>query len=78
MNQPQDVQIVLSHDRKYQFHASTLARSSIFFANLLTEPNAARLNAKAKSAGINTRWMVELTSMACDKYPAGELELIVS
>lgn len=78
MNQPHDVQIVLSHDRKYPFHASTLGRSSIFFANLLTEPNAARLNAKAKYVGINTRWLLELVEMPTAKHPAGRLELVVS
>lgn len=78
MNQPHDVQVVLSRDRKYPFHANTLARSSVFFANMLTEPSAARLSTRAKNAGITKRWLVELVEMPCLQYPAGQLELIVS
>ncbi|KAF2438433.1 hypothetical protein P171DRAFT_398398 [Karstenula rhodostoma CBS 690.94] len=76
MNQPHDVQVVLSHDRKYPFHASTLARSSVFFASMLTEPSAARLSTKAKNAGITKRWLVELVEMPSTQYPAGQLELV--
>ncbi|KAJ4356767.1 phospholipid-translocating ATPase rsb1 [Didymosphaeria variabile] len=76
MNQPHDVQIVLSHDRKYPFHASTLARSSVLFADMLTEPSAARLSTKAKYVGISRRWVVELVEMPTAQYPAGQLELI--
>lgn len=78
MNQAHDVQVVLKHDQKYSFHANSLARSSILFAELLTEPNAAKLSNRAKSAGIKTRWMVELVELATDKYPAGKLALVVS
>ncbi|KAF1970952.1 hypothetical protein BU23DRAFT_537123 [Bimuria novae-zelandiae CBS 107.79] len=75
MNQPHDVQVVLSHDRKYPFHASTLARNSIFFAKLLTEPQAAKLSTKAKAAGM-ARWLVELVEMNSTKHPAGQLALV--
>ena len=78
MNQPHDVLIVLSHDRAYPFHAGTLARSSIFFADLLTEPNAARLSSKAKFGGISTRWLLELVEMPSPRHPAGQLALTVS
>ena len=78
MSQPHDVLVVLRHDRKYPFHASVLARNSIFFSNLLTEPNAAKLNSKAKSAGIMTRWLVELVEMPTGNHPAGQMDLVVS
>lgn len=78
MSQPHDVLVVLSHERKYPLHANALARNSVFFANILTEPNAAKLSNKAKAAGIKTRWQVELVEMESDRYPAGRLELIVS
>jgi hypothetical protein len=78
MNQPHDVQVVLSHDRQYTFHASVLARNSVFFADHLTERNAARLSNKAKNAGITKRWIVELVEMPSDQHPAGQLDLIVS
>ncbi|KAL5386915.1 hypothetical protein DPSP01_003931 [Paraphaeosphaeria sporulosa] len=76
MNQPHDVEIILSHDRKYPFHASTLARSSVFFASMLTETSAARLSTKAKNAGVTKRWLIELIEMPSAQYPAGQLELI--
>lgn len=78
MNQPHDVQVVLTHDRKYPFHASTLARSSIIFAELLTELNAAKLGSRARALGIKTRWLIELVEIPTTQYPAGRLELIVS
>jgi len=78
MSQPHDVLVVLSHERKYPLHANALARNSVLFANILTEPNAAKLSNKAKSAGIKIRWQVELVEMESEKYPAGRLELVVS
>lgn len=78
MNQPHDVEVVLSRDRKYPFHASTLARSSVLFASLLTEQSAVRLSSKAKAAGVAKRWLFELVEMPSAQYPAGQLELIVS
>lgn len=78
MNQPEDVEVILGHGRRYQFHSGTLARNSTLFAELLTEPNAAKLNSRAKNAGIKIRWMIELTSLPNEIYPAGRLELVVS
>lgn len=77
MNQAEDVEIVLGHKRRYKFHSGTLARNSTLFAKLLTEPNAVKLSNKARNAGIKIRWLVELTSLPCDQYPAGLLELVV-
>jgi len=77
MNQPEDVEFVLAHDRHYKFHASVLARSSTLFAELLTEPHAAKLSNKAKTAGIKTRWMIELVNLPSTEEPAGTLKLVV-
>lgn len=78
MNQPEDVEVVLAHDRHYKFHASVLARNSTLFAGILTEPYAVKLSNKAKNAGIKTRWMIELTALPSSENPAGRLELVVS
>lgn len=78
MNQAEDVEVILAHDRRYKFHSGTLARNSTFFADLLIEPLAAKLSSKAKNAGIKIKWMVELTGMPTDQRPAGVLELVVS
>jgi hypothetical protein len=77
MNQAEDVEVVLAHNRRYKFHSGTLARNSTMFAKLLTEPNAVKLSNKAKLAGIKIRWMVELTHLPCPLYPAGHIELVV-
>lgn len=78
MNQPEDVEVILSPDRRYQFHSSVLARNSTLFQTLLTERNAAKLHSRARKAGIKIRWMVELTRMPDDEHPAGQLELVVT
>lgn len=78
MNQPQDVEIVLSNDHKYRFHASMLAKSSVLFANMFTEPSAARLSMKARHAGVARRWLLELVKMPSAQHPAGQLDIIVS
>ncbi|KAF2793979.1 hypothetical protein K505DRAFT_243134 [Melanomma pulvis-pyrius CBS 109.77] len=76
MNQPEDVEVVLAHDRHYKFHANVLARNSTLFAGILTEPYAVKLSNKAKNAGITTRWMIELTTLPSSENPAGKLELV--
>lgn len=77
MNQAEDVEIVLSHKRRYKFHSGTLARNSTWFADKLSESNAARLNHRAKSAGIKIRWMVQLVDLPNQHNPGGLLELVV-
>jgi hypothetical protein len=77
MNQAEDVEVILGHNRRYQFHSGTLARNSTLFADMLTEPHAAKLNNRAKSAGIKIRWMIELTHLPSDDLPAGILQLVV-
>jgi hypothetical protein len=77
MNQAEDVEIVLSHRRRYKFHSGTLARNSTWFADNLSESNAARLNGRAKSAGIKIRWMVHLVELPSQHNPAGVLALVV-
>ncbi|KAH7378264.1 hypothetical protein BKA66DRAFT_421489 [Pyrenochaeta sp. MPI-SDFR-AT-0127] len=76
MNQAEDVEVILGHERRYKFHSGTLARSSTLFADMLTEPNAAKLSSRAKNAGIKIRWMIELTRLPSEQYPAGCLELV--
>lgn len=78
MNQPEDVEVVLSPDRHYRFHASVLARSSTLLARLLTERNAANLSSKARNAGIKVRWMIELNRIPDEEHPTGKLEIVVS
>jgi hypothetical protein len=77
MNQVEDVEIVLSHKRRYKFHSGTLARNSTWFADKLSESNAARLNSRARNAGIKIRWMVHLVELPSPHNPAGVLELVV-
>jgi hypothetical protein len=77
MNQAEDVEVILGHKNRYKFHSGTLARNSTFFSSLLTEPNAVKLNSRAKNAGIKVRWMFELTRLPSDQYPAGLLERVV-
>ena len=55
MNQVEDVEVILGYEKRYRFHAGTLARSSTLFASMLTEPNAAKLNKKAREAGVKIR-----------------------
>lgn len=78
MNQAEDVEVVLAHDRRYKFHSGTLARNSTLLADLLIEPYAAKLSNRAKNAGIKIRWMIELKELPSDKHPAGILDLVVS
>lgn len=78
MNQAEDVEVILGHKRRYKFHSGTLARNSTLFAEMLSERNAARLNNRARQAGIKIRWMIELAQMPNEDYPAGRLELVVS
>ncbi|KAF2113962.1 hypothetical protein BDV96DRAFT_600711 [Lophiotrema nucula] len=75
-NLPEDVEIILAHDRKYKFHAAQLARGSTFFSDMLSAQNAKRLGKKAEFAGINTKWVVKLTERDTDRNPAGKLELL--
>jgi hypothetical protein len=77
MNQAEDVEVILAHNRQYKFHSGTLARSSKLLSGMLTEQNAARLCTKAKNAGVRTRWMIELKSLPSTLYPAGQLGLVV-
>lgn len=77
MNQAEDVEIILGHNRRYKFHSGTLARNSTLFAEMLSERNAARLNSRARNAGIKIRWMIELTHLPNEYFPAGCLELVV-
>jgi hypothetical protein len=77
MNQAEDVEVILGHERRYKFHSGTLARNSTLFAGMLTEPNAAKLNKRAREAGVKIRWMIELTQLPCDQYPGGCLKLVV-
>ncbi|KAF2868170.1 hypothetical protein BDV95DRAFT_501221 [Massariosphaeria phaeospora] len=76
MNQAEDVEVILAHDRIYKFHSGTLARNSTLFAQLLTEPAAAKLGNRARNAGIKVRWMVELKSLPSVDLPAGRLALV--
>jgi hypothetical protein len=77
MNQAEDVEVILGHERRYKFHSGTLARNSILLADLLTETNAVKLSNRAKNAGIKTRWMIELKDLPSEQYPAGRLDLVV-
>lgn len=77
MNQAEDVEIILGHKRRYKFHSGTLARNSTLFAEMLSERNAARLNNRAKNAGVKIRWMIELSRLPDEEYPAGWLDLVV-
>lgn len=77
MNQAEDVEVMLCHKRLYKFHSGTLARNSTLFAEMLSERNAAKLNNRARTAGIKIRWMVELTRLPDEQFPAGCLELVV-
>ncbi|KAF2714406.1 hypothetical protein K504DRAFT_367530 [Pleomassaria siparia CBS 279.74] len=78
MNQPEDVEVIIAHDRRYKFHASVLARNSVLFAEMLTEANAAQLSNKAKQAGIKTRWMIELVALPSAEEPGGRLKRALS
>jgi hypothetical protein len=77
MNQAEDVEIILGHKRRYKFHSGTLARNSTLFADMLSERNAAKLNSRARSAGVKIRWMIELARLPDEQFPAGCLELVV-
>ncbi|KAF1836385.1 hypothetical protein BDW02DRAFT_241870 [Decorospora gaudefroyi] len=76
MNQAEDVEVILGYKRRYKFHSGTLARNSTLFADMLIESNAAKLSNRARNAGIKIRWMIELTHLPCDGYPAGKLGLV--
>jgi hypothetical protein len=78
MNQPEDVEVIMDRKHRYKFHSGTLARNSTLLADMLTEPNAAKLNNRAKSASVTIRWMIQLAQLPCDRYPGGRLELVVS
>ncbi|PVH93358.1 hypothetical protein DM02DRAFT_604063 [Periconia macrospinosa] len=75
MDQVEDVEVVLSHGRRYKFHSGTLARNSTLLASMLTEQNAARLSNKAKNAGVRIKWMVELKQLPDRDHQAGVLGL---
>lgn len=55
-----DVLIIISPEQQYHLHANTLRSQSELFRNLLTPDTAARLSAKARKAGVQLRWRVEL------------------
>ncbi|CAE6997472.1 hypothetical protein P3342_000612 [Pyrenophora teres f. teres] len=76
MNQAEDVEVTIGHNRRYKFHSGTLARNSTLFADMLTEPNATKLSNRARNAGIKIRWMIELKALPSAQYPAGRLELV--
>lgn len=78
MNQAEDVEVIVGHKRRYRFHSGTLARNSTLFADMLTEPNAAKLSNRARNAGIKIRWMIELKELPTKQHLAGRLELVVS
>lgn len=78
MEQPQDVEVILNHQRRYKFQSSVLASNSTLFAKLLTEANAVKLRPQALKEGRTTRWMVELKQLPTAEEPAGRLELVVS
>lgn len=77
MNQDEDVVVILGHKRRYRFHSGTLARNSTLFADMLTEPKAAKMSNKAKHASIKIKWMIELTNLPTDENPSGTLSLVV-
>ncbi|KAH8696964.1 hypothetical protein GQ44DRAFT_788189 [Phaeosphaeriaceae sp. PMI808] len=76
MDQAEDVEIILTSDRRYKFHSGTLARNSTMFAGMLTEQNGAKLNSKATLMGIKVRWMIQLTRLPSEHFPGGSLELV--
>ncbi|KAF1958034.1 hypothetical protein CC80DRAFT_503562 [Byssothecium circinans] len=76
MNQAEDVEVVLAHDRKYKFHSGTLARNSTLLYDMLKEQNAAKLSNKAKTSGITIKWMIELKEVPNQQLPAGRLGLV--
>jgi hypothetical protein len=76
MNQPEDVEVILSHKHKYRFHSGVLARHSSLLAEMLTERCAAQLSNKAIRAGIKIRWRIALTRIPSNAMPAGKLELV--
>ncbi|KAH9861428.1 hypothetical protein J1614_011174 [Plenodomus biglobosus] len=76
MNQAEDVEVTLGHNRRYKFHSGTLARNSTLFADMLTEQNAAKLSIRAKNAGVKVRWLIELTRLPDAQHPAGRLALV--
>ncbi|KAF2748232.1 hypothetical protein M011DRAFT_525878 [Sporormia fimetaria CBS 119925] len=78
MDQPEDVEVILTDDRRYHFHSSVLARNSSLLASLLTEQTAAKLGPKAKTAGVKIRWMIELKKNPHDVDLTGRawLELV--
>lgn len=78
MNQVEDVKIILAYNRHYKFHSGTLARNSPLLAEMLTESKAAKLGHKARAAGVNVRWIIQLNRLPDDNEPAGALELLVS
>lgn len=78
MNQEEDVEVALGLECRYKFHSGTLARSSTLLADLLTEHAAAKLSLRARNAGVKIRWMIELSHMPDDEFPAGKLSLVVS
>ncbi|KAJ4992266.1 hypothetical protein SVAN01_02285 [Stagonosporopsis vannaccii] len=76
MNQAEDVEVILGHKRRYKFHSGTLARNSTLFAELLSERSATRLNNRARNAGVKVRWMIELSQLPNEDFPAGQLRLV--
>lgn len=78
MDQLEDVEVILAHDRHYKFHSGVLARNSTLLAKMLTERNGANLRKSAKEAGVKIRWMIALERLPSDEEPAGSLEWIVS
>ncbi|KAF2729805.1 hypothetical protein EJ04DRAFT_587753 [Polyplosphaeria fusca] len=73
MDQPEDVQVILSPNHKYKLHSGVLTRNSTLFADLLNERHGAQLSTRAKTAGVKTRWMIELQELQSDEFPGGKL-----
>lgn len=77
MEQPEDVEVALAHDREHRFHSSVLCRYSTLFEHLLTQENAARLSTRAKSQGVTTRFRIELHELPPAGGNVGKLRLMV-
>ncbi|KAF2469263.1 uncharacterized protein BDR25DRAFT_288734 [Lindgomyces ingoldianus] len=76
MDQPEDVEVILTSKHRYNLHSNVLARNSPFFADLLIEANAAKLAPRTLATGKYTRWMFQLRKLPNDDYPAGQLALL--
>ncbi|ORX96843.1 hypothetical protein BCR34DRAFT_497416 [Clohesyomyces aquaticus] len=73
MQQPEDVEIILTSEHRYKLHANVLARHSTFFAGYLTEQRAAKYPPRTLAKGVIIRWMFQLKRGPTEEEPAGEL-----